>query len=207
MVHRREVNGETVVFGVHGALWGNAMTWWDHDTGSIWSQPLGEAIAGPRKGETVELLPMTYTTWDAWRDAHPATLALDAPARASGFELDGLYLVVDFSSEASAYPVASVREAGVINDTVAGLEIAVVIDPADNRRWSVFSRRLDDTTVTLALDGDLLVDTETGSVWDPVLGVARSGPLEGQFLDKLPAITSFPGDYDTFWPDGEVWSP
>ena len=67
-----------MVFGVHGALWGNAMTWWDHDTGSIWSQPLGEAIAGPRKGETVELLPMTYTTWDSWRNAHPQTLALDA---------------------------------------------------------------------------------------------------------------------------------
>ncbi len=62
MVHRREVNGETLVFGVHGALWGNAMTWWDHSTGSIWSQPLGEAIAGPLKGETVELLPSQFTS-------------------------------------------------------------------------------------------------------------------------------------------------
>jgi len=207
MVHRREVNGEPVVFGVHGALWGNAMTWWDHDTGSVWSQPLGEAIAGPRKGETVELLPMTFTTWDAWRNAHPETLALDAPGRRSGFDLDGFYLVVDFSSEATAYPFENVQGEGVINDVVAGVEIAVLVDPADDQRWSVFSRRIDDSVVTLSFDNGVLTDAETGSTWDPVRGFALTGPLEGAFLDKLPALTSFPGDYDTFWPEGSVWSP
>ena len=75
MVHRRELDGEEVIFGNQGALWGNAMTWWDHDTGSIWSQPLGEAILGPRKGERFELLPSTLTTWEAWQSAHPETLA------------------------------------------------------------------------------------------------------------------------------------
>ena len=34
MVHRREVNGEVLIFGNQGALWGNAMTWFDHDTGT-----------------------------------------------------------------------------------------------------------------------------------------------------------------------------
>ena len=43
MVHRRDLNGEVLVFGNQGALWGNAMTWWDHETGTVWSQPLGEA--------------------------------------------------------------------------------------------------------------------------------------------------------------------
>jgi len=207
MVHRREVNGETVVFGVHGALWGNAMTWWDHDTGSVWSQPLGEAIAGPRKGETVELLPMTFTTWDAWRSAHPETLALDAPGRLSGFDLDGFYLVVDFGSEVTAYPFGNVQGEGVINDVVAGVEVAVLVDPADDQRWSVYSRRIDDSVVTLSFENGVLTDVETGSTWDPVRGFALTGPLEGSFLDKLPALTSFPGDYDTFWPEGSVWSP
>jgi len=207
MVHRREVNGKTVVFGVQGALWGNAMTWWDHDTGSVWSQPLGEAIAGPRKGETVELLPMTFTTWDAWRDAHPRTLALDAPARQSGFDLNQMYLVVDFTEEAKAYPVPDLRDVGIVNDVVAGVELSVVLDPTDPRRWAVLSRRLDDTTVTLRLEGEVLVDEETGSTWDPITGVALSGPLSGDILDRLPALTSFPGDYDTFWPQGDVWAP
>ncbi len=206
MVHRRDVDGETLVFGVHGALWGNAMTWWDHDTGSIWSQPLGEAIAGPRKGQTVELLPVSFSTWDAWRDAHPDTLALDAPASRTGFDLEEFLIVVDFSSETVAYPAAEVQDRGVINDVVAGLEIAVISDPADRQRWRVFSRRLDDATITLTLDGGRLVDRASGSVWDPVTGQAVDGPRRGQFLDILPALTSFPGDYDTFWPDGTVWA-
>ncbi len=207
MVHRRDVDGETLVFGVHGALWGNAMTWWDHDTGSIWSQPLGEAIAGPRKGQTVELLPVSFSTWGSWRDAHPDTLALDAPASRTGFDLEEFLIVVDFGAQAVAYPAIEVQDRGVINDVVAGLEIAVVSDPADPRRWRVFSRRLDDATVVLTIDGGQLVDQNSGSAWDPVTGQAVDGPRRGQFLDILPALTSFPGDYDTFWPDGTVWSP
>jgi len=207
MVHRREVGSETLVFGVQGALWGNAMTWWDHSTGSIWSQPLGEAIAGPRKGQTVDLLPSEFTTWGAWRDEHPGTLALDAPAGPSGFDLGDFHLVVDFAEEARAYPVPDLRQVGVVNDVVAGVEIAVVSDPTDPDRWAVFSRRFGDDVVELAVDGDVLRDTVTGARFDPARGQALDGPLEGEFLGQLPALTSFPGDYDTFWPDGTVWSP
>ena len=210
MVHRRVVEGETLVFGVHGALWGNAMTWWDHDSGSIWSQPLGEAIAGPRKGQTLELLPVSFTSWDAWLEAHPDTLALAESAGRTGFDLEDLYIVVDFGQETVAYPVLELQREQVINDVVAGLEIAVVSDPADPERWTVLSRRLDDRTVELAMVDGRLVDTGTegapGTAWDPVTGIALDGPLSGEILDLLPALTSFPGDFDTFWPDGTVWT-
>jgi len=142
MVHRREVGGKEVVFGNQGALWGNAMTWWDHDTGSIWSQPLGEAIMGSRNGETLELLPSTLTTWGAWRDAHPDTLVMNSPNWRAGVALDDTVIVVQFGSDAAAYPVVDLRRAGVANDNVGGLDIAVVIDPADPNRWAVFSRVL-----------------------------------------------------------------
>lgn len=52
MVHRRELDGAEIVFGNQGALYKDAMTWWDHDTGSVWSQPTGEAILGPRKAKS-----------------------------------------------------------------------------------------------------------------------------------------------------------
>ena len=206
MVHRREVNGETLVFGVHGALWGNAMTWWDHSSGSIWSQPLGEAIAGPRKGQTVELLPSQFTTWGAWREEHPDTLALDAPAGASGFDLADFYIVVDFTDEVRAYPVPDLRQTGVVNDVVAGLEIAVVSDPTEPDRWAVFSRRVGNIVVELEVDGDVLRDTVSGTIFDPVRGFALEGELRGEILDLLPGLTAFPDDYDTFWPDGTVWN-
>lgn len=205
MVHRRELNGTTIVLGNQGALWGNAMTWWDHDTGSIWSQPIGEAILGPRKGEKLELFPSTLTTWEGWLGAHPESLALDVHAWRTGFALEDMSIVVDLGTEASAYRIPALRDVGVINDVVAGLEIAVVIDPDDASRWAVFSRRLDSTVVELELTNEGLFDAASGTVFDPFLGIGRSGPLADQTLDRLPGFTSFPADYQTFFPDGRTW--
>jgi hypothetical protein len=95
----------------------------------------------------------------------------------------------------------------VINDVVAGLEIAVVSDPDDPQRWSVLSRRLDDEIVELVVRDGLLLDVGTGSVWDPVRGLGRQGPLADEVLDSIPGFTSFPDDFDTFWPDGRIWQP
>ncbi len=183
------------------------MTWWDHSSGSIWSQPRGEAIAGPRKGQKVELLPSEFTSWGAWREKHPRTLALAAPAGSSGFDLGDFVIVVDFTEEVRAYPVPELRQVGVVNDVVAGLEIAVVSDPSEPDSWAVFSRRLGEIIVDLEVDGDVLRDTVTGTTFDPARGFALEGELEGQILDLLPGLTSFPDDYDTFWPDGTVWAP
>ena len=62
-----------------------------------------------------------------------------------------------------------------------------------------------------AADGDqviedgTIVDIESGTVWDPVIGRGLSGPLEGEQLDVLPGFTSFPKDFPTFRPDGRFW--
>ena len=206
MVHRRQVGDETLVFGVHGALWGNAMTWWDHDTGSIWSQPTGEAIAGPRKGQTIELLASEFTTWGSWLADNPRTLALDAPGGNSGFDLGDFHLVVDFTSEARSYPVNDVRRVGVVNDVIAGVPLAVVVDPTDNQSWTIFSRQAGEHLVELEVFGAVLRDTVTGTTFTPERGLPIDGPID-EVLDILPGLTSFPGDVETFWPDAEVWQP
>lgn len=195
-----------MVFGVHGALWGNAMTWWDHDTGSVWSQPLGEAIAGPRKGETVELLASSFTTWSAWSSDNPDTLALDAPGGNSGFDLGELHIVVDFSEEVRSYAVNDLRRFGVANDVVAGVDVAVVVNPINNQNWNVFARQVGDHIVELEVDGDVLVDTVTGTTFDPARGLPIEGPIT-EIMDILPGFTSFPGDVETFWPEAVQWQP
>lgn len=207
MVHRRQIAGKPVLFGNQGALWGNAMTWWDHETGSIWSQPLGEAIAGPFRGHRLDPLPSTLTSWSTWREAHPETMALDAATDQSGFSLDSMVIVLDLGDDPAAYPVPAAREMGVVNDVVAGLEVAIVFDPAAEDRWTVFSRRLADQVVALSLRGDLLTDIETGSVWNMMSGRAVSGPLSGRILTPLPAFTVFPDDFQVFWPEGRFWEP
>lgn len=205
MVHRRELDGEEIVLGNQGDLWGNAMTWWDHDTGSIWSQPIGEAILGPRKGDRLELMASNLSRWGAWKQAHPNTLALDARGGFDGFALEQMALVLDFGDEVAAYEVVPLRDVGVVNDVVAGVEVAVVLDPTDDQRWSVFSRRLDDATVELSIVDGVLVDSVSGTTFDPVRGIGTGGVLDGQILDLLPAFTSFPDDVLTFWPDARIW--
>lgn len=208
MVHRREIDGVELVFGNQGALYKNAMTLFDHETGSVWSQPFGEAILGPRRGDRMELLPSQMTTWAAWRDAHPDTWALDAPGPRSGFGLANMSVVVEFGSEAAQYPIELLRLGVVANDVVAGLEIAVVVDPQDEQRWAVFSRRLDDDVIVdLDIEDRSLRDINTGTTFDPVSGRGIDGPLADQTLDLLPGFTSFPWEYAQLWPSGRTWDP
>ncbi len=207
MVHRRSIDGQEVVFGVQGALLGNAMTFWDHDTGSVWSQPTGEAVAGPRKGQRLELLPVSFSSWEAWRKTHPGTLALDVPAGPTGFALERMAIVLDLAGDAVAFRHSDLTEVGVANEVVGGLEVAVVVDPTDENRWETFARRLDDRVLTLAIENSALIDRETGTTWDPVRGLGMSGALAGESLVVLPGFTIFPKDFGTFWPEGRFWQP
>ena len=205
MVHRREIDGRPVVFGNQGDLYMNAMTWFDHDTGSIWSQPFGEAIAGPLKGQKLELLPSTMTRWAAWREAHPGTLALDAPDPTSGFDLQRLVIVVEFGDDRVGFRVADLNGVGVANDEVLGIPVAVVLDPTNPEVWSVFSRQIGDQVVELAIVDARLIDTITGTEFHPVRGLGVDGPLADSSLALLPGFTAFPFDYQRLFPDGRLW--
>ncbi len=75
-MHDRRLNGETLTFGNQGALFMSAMTWWDHETESIWSQPWGSAIGGDLEGESLTLLPAEVVPWSTWLASHPDTTVL-----------------------------------------------------------------------------------------------------------------------------------
>ena len=214
LVHHRVVGAQVLDFGVQGGFYRNAMTWFDLGTESIWSQPLGLAIGGPRSGDRLELLPSQFTTWRAWREARPETTTIAVDGDVTGFDLGELFVVVDLDTEVRGYPVSDLRMVGAVNDVIAGQELAVVIDPRNDQRWAVFSRRIGGTVVELELDDDQLVDIESGSTFDPATGVGRSGPLASSSLAPLPALVSLPGGgptkvavFDELWPDADVWRP
>lgn len=77
LVHDRRIDGSARVFGNQAWLYMRAMTWWDRETGSIWSHPIGTALTGPLRGTKLRLLPSALVTWETRRAEHPKTLVLD----------------------------------------------------------------------------------------------------------------------------------
>ena len=61
----------TLILGNYSTLYKRAMTWWDHNTRSVWSQPWGTAIAGLLEG--VALTPSSVSPWSTWLAEHPET--------------------------------------------------------------------------------------------------------------------------------------
>ena len=222
-MHDRRLDGETLTFGNQGRLWMKAMTWWDHGTESIWSQPWGTAIAGPLKGTALTLIPASIEPWAAWLNEHPETTVvandldlprLDIPSDLDYFEgvapsdsaqRDDFVIGVALGESATAYRFTLAAELGVINDRVGEHAVAVFVDP-DTRSIHVFLRAvhgsdLDSNEVVFERDRDgRLIDAETGSVWVAATGEAVEGPLRGASLEPVPWITAFVWAWSDFFP-------
>lgn len=68
-------SGRTTL-GVSGRLVNSNLVMYDRDTGSLWPQIGGTAVAGPRKGESLEEVNVYWTTWGSWLEKHPETEVL-----------------------------------------------------------------------------------------------------------------------------------
>lgn len=207
-MHDRTVDGEVYVFGNAGGLYKNAMTWWDHKTESIWSQPLGKALSGPLKGTQLEQLPFQLTTWEQWRSTHPDTLAMKVPGqRAGGLRQrfrENFVIGVTVAGQAKAYPYRDVASQTMVEDRLGDFPVLVWAKDQDYR---VFLRRVGEEVLHFEWQGDQLVDRKTGSRWDPRTGLAKEGEYKGEALQQLPSFSSFLSSWRDFYPEGEIYSP
>ncbi len=231
-MYAREVNGQVLDFGVSGKLYRNVLVMFDRQTGSLWSQLLGQAIVGPLTGTRLTMLPATVITWGAWRREHPDGLLLrkEEPSKATyasywnsgtvGVAGETLkdsrllakqYVVgVRVADQPKAYPYARLSTQPVVNDTLGGTPLVVVFDEAHGGAGIVFSRQVQDRTLTFALQRTtettvLLTDEETGTLWHGLTGDASEGPLAGQRLRQLPATDSFWFGWKDHFPNTAVW--
>jgi hypothetical protein len=76
---RRQVGGETLEFGVSGLLYNHNFLMFDRGGDSLWSQALGEAIAGPRAGQKLERIEVRQETTGAWIADHVESVFLRPP--------------------------------------------------------------------------------------------------------------------------------
>lgn len=186
------------------------MTWWDHQTNSIWSQPWGRALAGSLKGTTLKLLPFSLEPWSTWVAEHPDTLALLPDTNFRSYQSPSDYFVagVAFGFDvARAYRYQDMAELVVINDTLSEIPLVVHVNP-ETRSIHIFVRQLNDGTIlNFTGDAENLIDNETGSVWDPTRGIAMDGELEGEVLREIPYIPSFDYAWRDFYPTSDFYTP
>lgn len=186
------------------------MTWYDHQTGSVWSQVWGQAIAGSLKGTSLELIPAGIVPWETWRDEHPETLALinDKDGLFSSEERprDGWVVGLTIGEAAKAYPFTALVRDGLVNDTVGPYPVTLYADEA-TRAVEVYLRQVGEQVLTFDLDetGAYLVDAETGTRWRLENGLAQEGPLKGQALLAVPYLSSFDWAWLDFHPQSEFY--
>jgi len=70
------VAGRRLEFGVSGLLYNSDILLYDRKTKSLWSQLKREAITGPMRGERLEMIPVTHTSWKDWHERYPETQVL-----------------------------------------------------------------------------------------------------------------------------------
>jgi hypothetical protein len=152
----QERDGARLMLGVSGLLYNSDVLLYDRRTESLWSQIAARAISGPRRGETLEAIPIANTTWTAWRAEHPDSLVLsrntahsrnyDRDPYAEYVEDEALMFPVRFRMHgqhpktpvlgvhigelARAYPFSAFPETGQhrIEDELGGESLAILID-------------------------------------------------------------------------------
>lgn len=186
----------------------SAMTWYDHETRSLWSQPWGRAISGQYKGIELFLLPMQLMTWSEWKSTYPHTkIMLNDLDRVRNNRQTASYKFVIglvLSDDAKAYYFLDVRKAGGINDWLE--EIPVVIWASESAYQS-FIRSVDGEILSFHYDGEYLIDHQTGSKWDPMRGIAVEGIYKGKSLQIVPSLSAYDWAWEDFYPNSTFYEP
>ena len=196
----------------------NAMTWWDHETDSLWSQPIGQALSGPLAGTRLDMIAAGVLPWGTWKEEHPGTVALLEPKfqeiRAKGpipnddfgraKLMPNLVIGVSLGKEAKAYPFALAAEQIVINDLIGDVPVLVIANEG-GKAVHIFEHKAGGGTLNFELTGGHLTDRETGSVWDRARGFAERGPLKGSRLLEIPYSTAKEWAWRDFYPHSELY--
>ena len=226
-MHDRRIEGVEHTVGNEAALFKSAMTWWDWETQSIWSQPWGAAIDGELTGTRLTLLPYELVPWQTWLDRHPDTKVLideRANLRYNGnIPIDRFVIGVSIGDAAKGFYFASSAIEGVVNESVGEFPVVVFADE-DSRVIHVFLRTPQPgLSSSIDLPGRLtfelftstdstggavekqIRDTETDPTCDIEIGLAIEGPLKGTLLQRAPFVSAYYWAWEECNPHTQFW--
>jgi hypothetical protein len=225
-VYVREIEGRETTFGVSGALWRDALIFFDRETESYWSQIDGRSLTGDHKGKRLTKYPSLQTRWGEWKKMHPETLVLkpdnrsrngspyahyfDDPDRMGVLgtknpdkRLPGKTLVlgIEAGGAFAAVPLDRMQKKGVLELDADGPVVAIRSPGGDGFAYRPVADRM---RLHFAFDGGRLIDRETGSRWDPAAGKAVAGPMAGISLPRVDARKIFWFVWAGFHPETTV---
>jgi hypothetical protein len=210
-VYGRRLHGATLSFGHAGILLENSFVMYDRGTDSLWVHVTGRAVWGPLKGEQLEFVPSTVTTWQQWKSAHPHTLVLPGYRR-GGFmgtyhgltapaDL-GLAVVVRFRGK--LYPFAALDATPVLNDRFEGVPLLIYWSKVEGTAVA-WRRVAGGRELTFEERDGVLRDRETASRWSWLRGEAVSGRLSGARLEPVSYNPILVERFRAFYADGPVY--
>ena len=192
-VYARDVEGRELTFGVAGQLWKGNLVMYDRETGTLWSQFMGEGERGPLQGKKLRRLPVVKTDWQSWYAQYPQGTVALLKRNSQGYRTE-LYahipkeLVLGMASEetAKAWSFRRLKKEPALNDEFDGQPVLAVFE-SKSYTARLYARTLDDRVLTFHVRDGMIVDDQTGSDWELVSGRAVGGPLAGKSLTPLPA--------------------
>jgi len=117
----RVLGGKEVQLGVSGLLFNNDLIMYDRKTESLWQQITGLAIAGPKRGSTLQSLPVTMSLWGEWKAANPEAEVLALPSKQQHYRKK-TYGDYD-SSDRLLFPVTDLDARLHVKKVIHGVEI------------------------------------------------------------------------------------
>ncbi len=240
----RNFDGQVLDFGTTGRLRNSDLIMYDRQTETWWQQFTGEGIVGKYAGEQLNFLTSQVLSWEDFKDAHPDGEVLARPNMPRNYGYNP-YVGYDSTSrpflfqgtpdsrlapaervlglttetDAIAYPFTALEEAGVVQDSFGGVELAifhkaglasaldssVISQGRDIGAVSVYDRQVGDQLLTFSPNDDgTFSDAETGSTWD-ILGEAFDGPLAGEKLTPILHFDHFWFAWAAFFPATELY--
>ena len=215
-MHDRRIDGKAHTFGNYGALYLDAMTWYDHESNSLWSQPTGKAIRGPYEGVRLEMIPAGVVPWSTWKKEHPDTLIIDrgsGPTNTDFFwdpfatdYLGNFFIGVDLGDHSKGYAFKFVSEKVVVNDHIGDVPVLVYANPED-KAIHVFVRKLREQVLEFEWVNGSMRDKQTDTLWDPAKGIGVEGPLRRKVLKELPYSSTYGWAWVWHRLDTELYKP
>jgi hypothetical protein len=228
-VFERTIDGQVLEFGTSGKLYNSNLVMYDRASESLWSQALGQAIAGEHAGKKLERIPFDVAIWSEWKTLYPESKVLSQDTgfgRPYGVDPYGNYytnpdilfpvshrddrlgpkeIVVGLENNGiyRAYKLQQIEGSHVINDGIDGKSIALLsLHPFMVR---AYDSTIDGQTLEFRYDNEgSITDIQTKSVWN-FDGQAIEGAMKGKNLTRLPFDEGFWFEWAAFHPNTELY--